>query len=198
MSISGNRSNSRIEFPDDDYVNDKLSSLIRSRTSYVGKLTKSINDITALISNFGDDTTHERVNIYNDQLEHNINQIRNITADYCKIQNNETKSSEVLNYCTDQEFRVIQIRKSINSYFDRCNFNKDRSVHNPPLVDVTVHSLPLVDVKLRNSHHSNQSRSHRSNDQQSTANASTSKTALAAHRIWQLSKNERILNSPKF
>ena len=49
-------------------------------------------------------------------LQTAIQNIRDITAKLHEVVIDEKELENILNFCTEQEFRVIQIRKSINNY----------------------------------------------------------------------------------
>ena len=55
--------------------------------------------------------------------------IRDITAKLHKVVIDEKELENILNFCTEQEFRVIQIRKSINNYTHQFT-NVDTKKHN--------------------------------------------------------------------
>ena len=80
------------------------------------------------------------------KLQKAIQNIRDITAKLHKVVTDEKELENILNFCTEQEFRVIQIRKSIKNYtyqFTNVNIQKsnsgnrsrrshtDHSVHTP-------------------------------------------------------------------
>ena len=136
---------------EEEHLQKQLTSLIRSRTSYVGKITKIINKITRLISDEEDSETLHEIELYNGKLDNYINSVRSITSKYFELQPIESKNSDALNYCTDQEFRIIQIKKSINTYNSHCNSNRgNQLVKSPSNVIVDIHSRT-------SSHHSSKS-----------------------------------------
>ena len=49
-------------------------------------------------------------------LQTAIQNIRDITAKLHEVVIDEKELENILNFCTEHEFRVIQIRKSINNY----------------------------------------------------------------------------------
>lgn len=87
-------------------INQRLTYLIKRRTSYVNASNKQ---------------SKKEIDLHKDKIDYVINKIREITSEYCKIEGDERHINKALNYCTDQEFRVIQIYKSINSYFSEYN-----------------------------------------------------------------------------
>ena len=95
---------------EEEHLQKQLTSLIRSRTSYVGKITKIINKITRLIRDEEDSETLHEIEWYNGKLDNYINSVRSITSKYCELQPIESKNSDALNYCTDQ--CIIQIKKN--------------------------------------------------------------------------------------
>ena len=63
-------------------------------------------------------------------LQTAIQNIRDITAKLHEVVIDEKELENILNFCTEQEFRVIQIRKSINNYthqFTNVNIQKSNS-----------------------------------------------------------------------
>ena len=116
----------------DVYNETELLTLIRKRTAYVGKITTLINKITSIIENDSDDSEIGKIESYDQKLDKYIGLIREFTTKYCTLESDERKTDEVLNYCTDQEFRVIQIRKSMNTFLARnshgiVNYSSHRS-----------------------------------------------------------------------
>ena len=75
-------------------------------TRFINKLTKQIN----LNSDVKEIQRHES------KLQNAIQKILDITAMLHEVVIDEKEQENILNFCTEQEFRVIQIRKSINNY----------------------------------------------------------------------------------
>ena len=102
------------KFPkDNDYLNEKIRSLRKSRSGYVSAMTRVINKLTEQI-NLNSDV--KEIQRYEFKLQNAIQNIRDITAKLHEVVIDEKEQENVLNFCTEQEFRVIQIRKSINNY----------------------------------------------------------------------------------
>ena len=117
------RSFRRRQIPNDrGYMSEKLLLYKRKCSGYVGELTKTINKIEKCWVNNYD----SKINKYEKRLEETISKICNITT---KLNNfvfkNSKESEQVLEFCTEQEFHVIKIRKSIDFYnsekkFENC------------------------------------------------------------------------------
>ena len=75
---------------------------------YVGELTKTINKIDKSLVNNDD----SKINNYDNRLEETLSKIHYVTT---KLKNlifkNRKESEQVLEFCTEQEFRVINIRR---------------------------------------------------------------------------------------
>ena len=56
----------------------------------------------------------------NSKLDYTINKIQKITSKYCSMQTDEIKLNRAREISTEQEFRVIQIRKFINHFIIKC------------------------------------------------------------------------------
>ena len=76
-------------------------------------MTRVINKLTEQI-NLNSDV--KEIQRYEFKLQNAIQNIRDITAKLHEVVIDEKEQENVLNFCTEQEFRVIQIRKSINNY----------------------------------------------------------------------------------
>ena len=102
------------KFPkENDYLNEKIWSLRKSRSGYVSAMTRIINKLTEQI-NLNSDV--KEIQRYEFKLQNAIQNIRDITAKLHEVVIDEKEQENVLNFCTEQEFRVIQICKSINNY----------------------------------------------------------------------------------
>ena len=58
----------------------------------------------------------EALETENSKLDYTINEIQKITSKYCSMQTDEIKINRAREISTEQEFRVIQIRKSIDHF----------------------------------------------------------------------------------
>ena len=76
-------------------------------------MTRVINKLTEQI-NLNSDV--KEIQRYEFKLQNAIQNIRDITAKLHEVVIDEKEQENVLNFCTEQEFRVIQICKSINNY----------------------------------------------------------------------------------
>ena len=87
-------------------------------------LTRVINKITEHI-NLNSDV--KEIQCYEFKLQ---NAIQNITAKLYEVITDEKEPENTLNFCTEEEFRVVQICKSINNYthqFTNVNIQKSNS-----------------------------------------------------------------------
>ena len=129
MSYSQGRSYKRSLYKgyskSEGFIDEQLNNLLlSSRKAYIGSLTKGINKITFLLS---DENNKNSVIDENKKLDVTVSHIRRITSELKELYTDETKVNKVLEICTEQEFRVIQIRKSINSFLIE-NFPKEELI----------------------------------------------------------------------
>ena len=75
-------------------------------------MTRVINKLTEQI-NLNSDV--KEIQRYEFKLQNAIQNIRDITAKLHEVVIDEKEQENVLNFCAEQEFRVIQIRKSIKN-----------------------------------------------------------------------------------
>ena len=105
------RSSKSLKFPkDNDYLNEKIRSLKKSRSGYVSAMTRVINKLTEHI-NLNSDV--KEIQHYEFKLQNAIQNIRDITTKLHEVIIDEKERENILNFCTEQKFRVIQIRKTI-------------------------------------------------------------------------------------
>ena len=95
------------------FIDEQVNNLLLSRKAYTGSLTKRINKITLVLS---DENNKNSVIDENKKQDVTVSHLRRITSELKKLYTDETKVNKALEICTEQEFRVIQIRKSINSF----------------------------------------------------------------------------------
>ena len=101
-------------FPrDEGPYNEQIIQLKKQRSSHIGQLTKTINKVTDLIDR---EKSFEEVVKCNDLLEISIKAIRDITTKIIRHETDDKITEKELNIGTEQEFRLIQIRKLIDSY----------------------------------------------------------------------------------
>ena len=87
------------------------------RKSYIAGITKLINSITKLIDQKRSFSNFSKFDQYY------IQNIRDLTTKIIGSESDHNVVQPELEICTEQEFRVIQIRNAISSYFE----NKDVS-----------------------------------------------------------------------
>ena len=101
------------EFPDEEgYLTEKVLKYKKRRSDYVGQLTKAINKIEKCFSK----NDLSKLKKYDNSLDDIIGKIRYLTTELNKlVVEDRIASEEVLNFCTEQEVRVTNIRKSISA-----------------------------------------------------------------------------------
>ena len=117
MSYSQERSYKRSLYKgyskSEGFIDELVNNLLLSRKAYIGSLTKRINKMTLLVS---DENNKNSVIDENKKLDVTVSHLRRITSELRELYTEETRVNKALEICTEQEFRVIQIRKSINSF----------------------------------------------------------------------------------
>ena len=94
------------------FINEQVNNLLLSRKAYIGSLTKRMNKITLLLS---DENKNSVIN-ENKKLDVTASHVRQITSELKELlYTDETKVNKALEICTEQDFLVIQVRKSMNS-----------------------------------------------------------------------------------
>ena len=99
--------------PKDERNNEQIIQLKKQRSIHIGQLTKTINKVTDLIDR---EKSFEEVVKCNDLLEISIKAIRDITTKIISHETDDKMTEKEINIGTEQEFRLIQIRKLIDSY----------------------------------------------------------------------------------
>ena len=95
------------------FINEQVNNLLLSRKAYIGSLTKRMNKITLLLS---DENNKNSVISENKKLDVTASHVRQITSELKELlYTDETKVNKALEICTEQDFLVIQVRKSMNS-----------------------------------------------------------------------------------
>ena len=128
---------------------NKVNNLLLSRKAYIGSLTKRINKITLLLS---DENNKNSVIDENKKLDVTVSHLRRITSELKELYTDETKVSKAPQICTEQEFRVIQIRKSINSFLIE-NFPEEELIclNSQPPSETSNRDVGSVPENLQNS-----------------------------------------------
>ena len=94
------------------FINEQVNNLLLSGKAYIGSLTKRMNKITLLLS---DENKNSVIN-ENKKLDVTASHVRQITSELKELlYTDETKVNKALEICTEQDFLVIQVRKSMNS-----------------------------------------------------------------------------------
>lgn len=103
---------------EEGFESEKIISLKNKRKSYIGELTKTINLITDLIDKKAELSSIENCD---KSLENIIKNVRQLTTELTQSESNDAIIQTELNICTEQEFRVIQIRNAISSHVENQN-----------------------------------------------------------------------------
>ena len=90
------------------------SQLKKQRSKHIGQLTKTINKVSDLIDR---EKSIKEVVKCNDLLEISIKAIQDIKTKIIRHETDDTITEKELNIGTEQEFRLIQIRKLADSYY---------------------------------------------------------------------------------
>ena len=89
------------------------SQLKKQKSRYIGQLTKTINKVSDLIDR---EKSFKGVVTCNDLLEISRKAIQDITTKIIRHETDDKITEKELNIGTEQEFRLIQIRKLVDSY----------------------------------------------------------------------------------
>ena len=100
---------------EEGYRSKCLVSCRNKRQRYITKFNKAINTVTELITQNSDS---DDINKSNDLLEVIINKIRKLTSEILKRELKDKIKEQDLNVCTTLEFKLIQLRNSIESYIN--------------------------------------------------------------------------------
>ena len=94
-------------------IKGQLNRLLLNRKTHIGTLTKQINKIGSLLNN---SNNKEDLETQNGQLDYTIHEIQKITSKYCSMRTDKMKINRDQEISTEQEFRAIHIRKSIDHF----------------------------------------------------------------------------------
>ena len=83
--------------------------------SYIAGITKLIDAISELIDQKGSFNDFSK---FDKSLESHIQNTRDLTTKLTESKSDDNIAQPKLEICTEQEFRVIQIRNAISSYFE--------------------------------------------------------------------------------
>ena len=133
------------QFPEEEgYRSEYLVSCRNKRQRHITKFNKAINTITELITQNSDS---DDINKSNDLLEVIINKIRKLTSETLKHELSHKIKEQDLNVCTTLEFKLIQLRNSIESYINMkikpCKSSSSRSHNVTPRAKSPPISEPL-------------------------------------------------------
>ena len=114
MSCISKRISIPRQFPEEEgYRSNYLVSCRNKRQRYIAKFNKAVNTVTELTIQNAD---IDEINKINDLLEVIINKIRKLTSEILKHELNHKIKEQDLSICTTLEFKLIQLRDSIESY----------------------------------------------------------------------------------
>ena len=105
------------------HESENIRLLKNKRKSYIAGITKLINSITVLIDQKGSFSDFSK---FDKSLESHIQNIRDLTTKIIGSESDDNVVQPELEIRAEQEFRVIQIRNAISSYFE----NQDVSTIN--------------------------------------------------------------------
>ena len=88
-------------------------SLNKSKSGYVSTIRRVINKLTEHINS---NSNVKEIQCYQCKLQNKMQKIRHIAAKLHEAVIDEKELENILNFCTEQEFRVIQKHESINDY----------------------------------------------------------------------------------
>ena len=83
------------------------------QSAYVSALTKIVNKITRYTTEKSDVSKLQK---YELKLENAIQNIHYFSAKLKNLVKNEREIENILDFCTQQEFQVIEIKKSLQNY----------------------------------------------------------------------------------
>ena len=130
---------------EEGHESENIHLLKNKRKSYITGITKLINAITELIDQTGSFNDFSK---FNKSLDPHIQNIRDLTTKVIGSESDNNIVQPELETCTEQKFRVIQIRNAILSYFENkvvslINLNKETKPLTPDIVSLN-NSLPKL------------------------------------------------------
>ena len=172
------------QFPEEEgYRSEYLVSCRNKRQRYIAKFNKAINTVTELIMQ---DVDIDEINKSNDLLEVIINKIRKVTSEILKHELNDKIKEQDLNVGTTLEFKLIQLRNSIESYTDmKMKPRKSSSsrshkltprAKSPPISEPLHHS---VTKKCKSASHADSQKGSHSSSSSKKSSKSSHKSSLA-------------------
>ena len=118
--------------------NLQIIQLKKQRSSHIRQLTKTINKVSDLIDR---EKSFEELVKCNDLLEISIKAIRDITTKIIRHETDDKITEKEINIGTEQEFRLIQIRKLVDSY---CSNVEKVSSFKTPHLNIPCYHLTQV------------------------------------------------------
>ena len=98
---------------EDSYLREKVLLVKNQQSAYVSALTKIVNKITRYTTENFDVSKLWK---YESKLENAIQNIHYFSAKLKNLVKNEREIENILDFCTQQEFQVIEIKKSLQNY----------------------------------------------------------------------------------
>ena len=95
------------------YLQEKIRQFKKNKSGYFSTLTKVINKLRGHVNLNSDIDCIKR---YENKLQSAIKNIPDITSKLHEVAKDKNEIQNLLNFCTEQEFRVIQIQKSLNEH----------------------------------------------------------------------------------
>ena len=98
------------QFPNEEQLSEQFLIYKNRRSGYVSELTKLIKKIKTSLEN----KDYSKLGDYDNRLENIITKVRRVTTKLIDLVSKDLKKSdEILEFCTKQELRVVEIRKNI-------------------------------------------------------------------------------------
>ena len=98
---------------EDSCLREKVLLVKNQQSAYVSALTKIVNKITRYTTGNSDVSKLWK---YESKLENAIQNIHYFSAKLKNLVKNEREIGNILDFCTQQEFQVIEIKKSLQNY----------------------------------------------------------------------------------
>ena len=170
----------------------------RSRTAYIAHLTKQINAVGDLMSDYSKEF---QIRHLLSKFEDSLEKIYKSNQEYCKLLIDPEEIDNAMNVFKNQEFRVIEITKTVENFLEECkefdtlyetNFEKtfDRDIPSKPVnskiqrSSKSKNSNPKSSISSRSRKSSNSSKSHNS----SKSSKSSTNSRLSAKLLLEKQK----------
>ena len=112
--LSGKHLKERTHQLDEGYISEKIYSLKNSRRAYVGKITQNINKLTKYMNVQNKNSLDFETCLQ--KLQKYMYKIRTVSDSLIELTNDENELQNISDFYTQQDFRVIEITKSVSNY----------------------------------------------------------------------------------